>query len=32
MKKVQGIIWKEEMPLPYIHLSKGKSPQSGKEL
>ena len=30
--KVQGTSWKEQMPLPNIHLNKGKWPQSGKEL
>ena len=30
--RVQGTTWKEQMPLPNIHLNKGKYTQSGKEL
>ena len=29
---IQGITWKGQMPLPNIHLSKGKYPQSAKEI
>ena len=30
--RVQGTTWKEQIPLPNIHLNKGKYSQSGKEL
>ena len=30
--KVHGTIWKEQMPLPNIHLNKGKYLRCGKEL
>ena len=30
--RFQGTNWKEQMPLPNIHLKKGIYPQSGKEL
>ena len=29
--RVQGTTWNEQVPLPNIHLHKGKYPQSGKE-
>ena len=29
--RVQGTTWKEQMPLPNIHLCKGKYPENGKE-
>ena len=29
--RAQGTTWKEQMPLPNIHLNQGKYPQSGKE-
>ena len=28
----QGTTWEGQMPLPNIHLHKGKYPQNGKEL
>ena len=28
--RVQGTSWKEQMPLPNVHLNKGKYLQSGK--
>ena len=30
--RVEGTTWKEQMPLPKIHLNKGKYPHTGKEL
>ena len=29
--KVQGTSWKEQMPLPNVHLIKGTYPRSSKE-
>ena len=30
--RVQGTTWKEQMPLPNIHLNNGKYPQNDKEV
>ena len=30
--RVQGTTWKEQMPLPNIHLNNGKYPQNSKGL